>query len=359
LLYGTYEIIVRAYDKAGNIRDVAQRLEITDSVLWFIGPNGITLFSGKQQPWRVFFPVLFVGILLLLVLAYMAYRWYRHHHHKATNYAHPAHIEDGMAELQYYRQKYGKMTAVLALMISISIIWSVGAFSSAPARAAEITPPTIETYSSNIKDDELFYVSGRTVEPNTEVVVHLQSLVDGQAYDFGSVSDKRGDWLYRHTSFLPGGKYIVWAHAKNGQELSTPSPQVSLDVKPVALNWGGSRVTYQTIYLVAITVLVVTVILLVIFIIISYLLARRRRRQFANTVRLAEEGLRHGFITLKRDLEAELALMQRATMGGELAAEQNIRAEQIREDLKTIEELVSREVSDVESFARLPKGEPV
>lgn len=363
LLYGSYEVIVRAFDKAGNIRDVSQRLEITDSVLWFVGPNGITLFSGKPVQWKVFFPVMLGLLFLLLLVAYLIYRWYRHYHRKAVDYVHPVHIEDKLAELQYYRQKYGKLTSVLLMVISIAtlwaMLWSVGGLSSPLAQAADITPPTIESYSANIKDDELFYVSGRTVEPNTEVVVHLQSMVDGQAFDFASISDKRGDWLYRHNSFLPGGKYIVWVHAKSGQELSQPSPQVPLDVKPVALNWGGSRITYQTIYVVAIVVLALTTILLIIFIVIAAVLARRRRRQFANTVRLAEEGLRHGFVALKRDLEAELAMMHRATLGGELVGEQNVRAEQLRQDLKNIEDIVSGEMGAAENFAHLPPGNSI
>ena len=355
LLYGSYEIIVRAYDEAGNTRDVTQRLEITDAWLWFIGSEGITLLSGKQVPWSVVFPTLFGLLLLLLILAYIVYRWYKRHHQLVTEYQHPESIEEKLAELRYYREKYGKVAAVLLLgaILGANILFS-GLGAGSLAQAAEITPPTIETYSKNIKDDELFYVAGRTVDPNTEVVIHLQNMVDGQAFDFGSVSDQRGDWIYRHNSFLPGGKYIIWAHAKNGQELSVPSPQVEIDVKPVAINWGGSRVTYQTIYLVAIAVLTVTTVLLIIFIIIGLMLARRRRRQFANTVRLAEEGLKHGFIALKRDLEAELALMQRATMGGEMAGESNVRAEQLREDLKNIEELVGKEAAEVDRYAHMP-----
>jgi lipopolysaccharide export system protein LptC len=356
LLYGTYEIIVRAYDKAGNIRDVTQRLEITDAWLWFIGSGGITLISGKLVPWSIVFPILIGLLILLLILAYLVYRWYKHHHKLVTDYQHPQSVEEKLAELRYYRQKYGKVASVILLgaILSASVLFS-GFGSGQNAIAAEITPPTLETYSQFIKDDELFYVAGRTVEPNTDVVVHLQNMVDGQAFDFSTISDKRGDWIYRHNSFLPGGKYIVWAHSKSGQELSVPSPQVEIDVKPVAINWGGSRITYQSIYVTAIAVLTVTVILLAIFIVVGLVLARRRRHQFATTVRMAEEGLRHGFMAIKRDLEAELALLQRATAGGEFAGEANVRAEQLRQDLKNIEELAGRETAEMERFAGLPR----
>ncbi len=358
LLYGTYEVIVRAYDNAGNIRDVTQRLEITDSWLWFIGPNGITLLSGKQISWGFVFPFVLILLFILLLIAYVVYRWYKHHVILITDYKHPESIEEKLAELRYYQQKYGKITSVflLAVVFSASVLFS--SFSSVNfARAADLVPPTIETYSKYIKDDELFYVAGRTVDPNTEITVQLQNMVDGQAFNFSSVSDKRGDWIYRHNSFLPGGRYIVWAYSKSGQELSVPSAQVEIDVKPVAINWGGSRITYQTIYLTAIVALVITVILLTTCIIIGLVLAGRRRRQFAHTVRLAEEGLNHGFIALKRDLEAELSLMHRATMGSDLAGEANVRAEQLRQDLKNIEELVRREESDMEKFAGLPNSQ--
>lgn len=359
LLYGTYDVIIRAHDVAGNIRDVTQRLEITDSWLWFIGPNGITLLSGKQVPWGVFLPIVLILLLLLLILAYLVYRWYKHHVVLIADYKHPDSIEEKLAELQYYRQKYGKLTKVLLLGLMLSGAMAFAGLSGMGAaraqnQALEIAPPTIDTYSQYIKDDELFYVAGRTVEPNTEVVVHLQSMVDGQAFDFGAVSDKRGDWIYRHSGFLPGGRYIVWVHAKSGQELSVPSAQVEIDVKPVAINWGGSRITYQTIYITAIVALAIGLVVLAVFIVIGLVLVRRKRRQFAQTVRLAEEGLKHSFAALKRDLEAELALMHRAALGSEMAGEANVRAEQLRQDLKNIEDLVRREESEAERLAGLP-----
>jgi hypothetical protein len=43
LLNGSYSVIVRAYDKAGNFREVSQKLEITDSWLWFLSQDGVVL----------------------------------------------------------------------------------------------------------------------------------------------------------------------------------------------------------------------------------------------------------------------------------------------------------------------------
>jgi cytochrome c-type biogenesis protein CcmH/NrfF len=351
LLYGSYEVIVRAYDKAGNVREQSQKFEITDSWLWFVGQDGIMLPFVGQVKWKGFLPVMGLFVLALLFMAYVIRRHYQHHDNLVQTNALPDSLKAQLDELNKYRSRYGKIAAMFLLAIVFS--WFVSYSAILPARAEELVPPVVGTYSSNIKDDELFFVTGRTTEPNQDVVVHLQSMVDGASFDFTTTSDKRGDWTYRHSSFLAGGKYILWAHTKSGDQLSVPSPQVTMDVKPVAIHWGGSRVTYQTVYLVSIVVLFVVVVALVVFIVIAWVLARRRRREFAHTVRLTEEGLKHGFLSLKRDLEAELAMIQRATMGGELAGEANVRAQQLRDDLKNIEDVVGREISAAESMVKL------
>lgn len=352
LLFGSYEIVVRAYDKAGNTRDVAQRLEITNSSLWFIGPNGITLLTGRQIGWGTVIPILIGLLLLLILIALLIYHWHKYHKVLVADYRHPENIAEKMAELEYYRKKYGKIVTIILLsLVGSGVLWlGIGNLSISSARAEGLTPPVIGVYSDNIKDDELFYISGRTTEPDEEVVIHLQSLVDGQSFDFKTTSNKVGDWSYQNNTFLPGGKYIIWTHSKSGSELSAPSPQVTLDVKPIAVNWGGSRITYQTIYISLIIILGISVILLVAFIATMLWLIRKKRRQLQQIVRLAEEGLRFDFMALRKDIEAELALVQRAVLGSEMAGEANARAEQLRQDLKNIELIISREAGQTKQL---------
>ncbi|HMQ02251.1 MAG TPA: hypothetical protein PKD79_04295, partial [Candidatus Doudnabacteria bacterium] len=353
LLPGSYEVIIRAYDNAGNIREVTQKLDITDSWLWFLSQDGVTLPTGQTLGWVIVFPLLLLILLLLLLIAYISRRWYKLVHDKVESNHLPEPLSAQIAELERYRQRYGKLVAGLVLMV----IFGLGALSS-PAQvwAQEIPPPVITSLSSNIKDDELFYVSGRTTEPNTEVVVHVQSMVDGSAFDFFTMSDRRGDWTYRHDSFLTGGKYSVWAHSRQGDILSPPSPQVEMDVKPIALNWGNSRVTYQSLYLGAIITLILLVLGLLAYIIVHAWLIRHRRRVFAHNLRQAEDAIKRGFIALRRDIEAELMLIKQARLPEDLAGEQKVRAQQLEEDLKNIETVVGRELWEVETFEKLPKG---
>ncbi len=348
LLMGTYQVIIRAYDQAGNIREEAESLVITDSWLWFLSEDGITLPFGKQAPWSIVLPVFGGLLLLLLLLAYIVRRLYKRAHKQVVSGQLPDTIQSQLEELQKYRARYGKLAAMFLLIFVVGVMF----VQAAPVFAIE--PPVIETYSQHIKDDELFYVSGRTVDPNTEVVLHVQSLVDGAAFDFTIQSDKRGDWTYRHDSFLAGGKYLVWAHAKDGEQLSVPSPQSEMDVKPVAVSWGGSRITYQSIYVGMIGGLIGTVILLLIYIIIHALLLRRRRRMFGEQLRHTEDTIKRGFAVLYRDIEAELQLMKQAQLSQELSGEAKVREEQLRQDMQSIEDLVGQEILQVEKFEKLP-----
>jgi hypothetical protein len=366
LLQGNYEVLVRAYDKAGNIREVSQKLEITDSWLWFLSQDGVSLPFGEKLSWVIVFPLLILLLILLLVIAYIIRRWYKLAHQKLENNHLPENLAAQLEELNQYRQRYGKIASSFVVMIIAGSVLFSGiagtqaqtAVPNAPAVSEQSNlqlPPVITSHSANIKDDELFYISGRTTEPNSEVIVHLQSMVTGSAFDFNTTSDKRGDWMYRHYDFLSGGQYIMWAHTKVGNQLSSPSPQVTMDVKPVAINWGNSRITYQSIYISVIVVLFILLILLVAYIIIHALLIRHRRKLFAERLRQTEDSLKRGFIALRRDIEAELVLMKRAHLSDQLSGEQKIREEELHQDLKNIEELVGKEMWEVETFETLPK----
>lgn len=375
LAYGSYDVIVRAYDKAGNIRESSRHIEISNALLWFMGENGIVLPFGRSISLEVLIGFLLLLLLLLIVIAYILRKWYKIAHEKVAINHLPEPITEQLTELQKYRARYGKLVAMLLAIIAIGYLPVIipaaqaqgtpSLETSQPSEtpqlavendANEFSPPVITSYSANIKDDELFYVSGRTTEPSQEVIVHLQSLVDGNAYDFTTSSDKRGDWTYRHESFLEGGKYILWAHVRAGGQLSGPSPQVEMDVKPIALNWGNSRITYQSLYIGMILALFGIVLALLIYIIVHAILVRRRRLQFAHSLRQAEDAIKRGFIALHRDIEAELILIKQAHLPDGLAGEQKVREQQLQEDLKNIESLVGKEMWEVETFEKLPES---
>lgn len=75
---GRYELIVRAYDKAGNSRDESVILNILSSFFQFISPEGIDLII-IFVPWAVFLPILILIIFLFLIL--LLVMWNKHRHH--------------------------------------------------------------------------------------------------------------------------------------------------------------------------------------------------------------------------------------------------------------------------------------
>lgn len=75
---GRYELIVRAYDKAGNFRDEQVTLNILSSFLQFISPEGVDLVFFFVS-WGTFISILIlIGAILLIFIIIM---WMKHRHH--------------------------------------------------------------------------------------------------------------------------------------------------------------------------------------------------------------------------------------------------------------------------------------
>lgn len=75
---GRYEVIVRAYDKAGNSRDESVTLNILSSFFQFVSPEGVDLILFFV-PWGLFIP--FIMIIIIIVLFATVLMWRRHKHH--------------------------------------------------------------------------------------------------------------------------------------------------------------------------------------------------------------------------------------------------------------------------------------
>jgi hypothetical protein len=345
LAKGSYNVIVRAYDNAGNIQETTQKLVITQWAFSFLGDTGLQIGRRVVLPWPAFWALL---AMLILGLGYWAWHmraWHKKAHYVDVQEVLPTHVKQQLTELQQYRERYGKIAVLLIAAVSF---WGLIFGGSTPAHAQiqEIAPPVITSYSDHIKDDEIFYVSGRTSFPASDVIIHVQNLFDGQVFSFQTVSDKSGDWFYRHDGFLSGGEYIMWTQSKIGDRISPPGPEARMVVQPVAFRLVGSRITYENLYLTVIAVLAVLLILLMIYIIFHWVAGRRRHRRLKREISHAQDSIRLGFLALRRDLEAELALIRQAHLNESLSEEQAIRQQQLEADLKNIEDLVGKEIGD-------------
>ena len=346
LAIGSYDVIVRAYDKARNYREVTQRLAIVSQMLEFIDGRGLSIRNQFVIPWNI---VWGIGAALLLFLAFVAWRIERRHKLIITQRAQrefPETVKRQLDELRRYREKYGK-----ALLLFVSMAIGLSMVSGVPAASAEqisVSPPVITTISRNISNEEIFYVGGKTENPQTDVVVYLQDLRTGETSSVRVVSDNRNDWFYRHHAFLPSGTYLLWAQAKIGEEQSPPSPQVQFSVEKTALQIGATRVSAEVVYLIIVLALGVALIGLIVLIVIHCVRVKRNRILFEKEIREAEESIRRGFAVLRRDVEAELAVVKKAHLSKELSSEEHTREAQLLKDLDLIERYIGKEVWDVE-----------
>jgi hypothetical protein len=331
---GKYDIIGRAYDNAGNIREATERLEI-------VTPVGKVLKSG----W-----VWAGGLVLLVILgagSYFSHRWHNEINKKKKRKI-PPHVKEKLEELKKYRKKYGKLAVLLLLAgsLGLALVGPVNVFAE---EEMQVSPPYITTVSRNISNEDIFYIGGKTDAAETEVVIYLQNLETGETQSQRVVSNKKRDWFYRHPTFLSTGNYLLWAQSRLGEAQSPPSPQFEMKVTPTAIQFGSSRFSFETIYLIFAIVLLIAVIGLSVFIAAHSSEARRKHKEFMKELREAEESVRRGFAVIRRDVELELAALKRAKPKSQAAMkEAKEKEEELMRDLRSIESQIGKEIWDIE-----------
>jgi preprotein translocase subunit YajC len=342
---GKYDVIVRAYDQAGNFREKTITLNIVSTAFEFVSGEGVQLASNVIVPWLWFLPPMLLFILVLIYLAYRLRKWHREVEKRRAEKILPEVVINQLDELTKYRQKYGKMLVMLLFLLP-------AVFYSNFANAAEpiLSPPLISVVSRNISNEDIFYLGGKTDTATTDVVIHVQSLQSGETLSYEVTSDKNGDWFYRHDTFLNGGEYMLWAQSKIGQQLSAPSPQERIYVKATALQFGGSRISYELLYLILVLNLLLVIIILGIYIYRHSKHARRKHKLLLEEIRSAEESVKRGFAVIKRDLEAELLVIKKAKLKGELSYEESQREQQLLSDIEDIEAKLGKEIWELENL---------
>lgn len=331
---GAYDVIVRAYDNAGNMRESTVRVHIANSVFEFL------LF-----PWA-----LFAGAVLVSVLGYATYRmrrWGIDTSKKLSSRAMPESVSKMVVELKKYRKKYGKIMTVLLAAGSI-FTGAMLAHSVAYAQETGLQPPIISTISRNISNEDIFYAGGTATVADTDISLYVQDVKSGTTMSYAVTANKKGEWFYRSAAFLPAGRYIVWAQAKKNGSESPPSAQMQMAVTPTAIQFGSSRLSYETLYLVFSVALFAIAIVLAVLLALYFTRGREKHYRLMKEIREAEEAARRGFAVLKRDLEAELAVIKKAKLRKELSAEEAQRERQLLEDLSRVEQQVGKEIWDIE-----------
>lgn len=344
LEYGSYDLIIRAYDKAGNFREVTKRVKIVAALFTNITGRGLEFRSRLVLPWLW---VWIIAAILLSLLAWFAWkikRWHDDVTVKRLQKKLPSHVAEQLRELKKFQQRYGKLTALL-----LGIIATLWLFEPAAAQQQiELAPPFVSTISRDISNDEIFYIGGKTDTGNIDVIIYLQNLRTGETTSHMVTSDKTGNWFYRHSSFLSSGNYLLWAQSKISDQTSPPSPQIQMTVRPTAIQFGASRISTELLYLIFVIILLGAVLALGAYIAFHSVHARRKHRVFLKEIHEAEESVKRGFAILRRDIEAELALIKKAKLKASLTKEKREKEDQLLKDLTSIERYIGKEIWDIE-----------
>jgi uncharacterized membrane protein len=340
---GPYDVIVRAYDNANNYQEVVTRLTITDKLFGSVSREGIFLF-GFLIPWFWIIILLIAIILgLLLVMAGV-----RHWHVKLDKQRKDKELPDMIRnQLEDLKRLKGKYTVQLALLFMLGALFAAP-ISTVFAQQIELAPPLVTTVSRNVSNNEIFYVGGKTESADTDLVLYTQNLSTGETQSYALKSDKKGEWFYRHNAFLSTGRYLLWTQAKIGEQLSPPSPQIEMQVGKAALQFGVSRISYETLYMLIIAGLLIVIVVFIVLIVLDYRRVHRKHLAFKKEFGEVEESIRRGFAVLRRDIQKEIEAMQKLKLNKHLVEAEEERERQLLRDLEDIERRIGKELWDVQ-----------
>jgi hypothetical protein len=364
---GRYDIVVRAYDRAGNFFQTAKRLTIVNPIFEIIRGQGLRLAGVYTIRW------LYVGIIagfLLLLFGYISrtvWKWHRRLEKQLLDGAHkhPL-VAEKLEALQQKQKEYGTGRDLMLPIIWLTII-AAGVslvFGAVPARAEEnaagrmaVEPPIVTLFPKSVSNDEILYIGGRAGAPDAQVIIYIQNSETGGTLSYFAPTDKTGAWFYSLPQFLPVGKYTIWTQLKVGDELSPPSSRIDLGVAPTAVQLGERRLSYEELYLIFTIILAAAFAGLTIFILYHFHRGRAKKRRLAAEIREVEESVRRGFAVLRRDIEAELAVVRKAKLSKTLSIEEREREEQLLRDLEWVRGNIGKEIWDVENIQETDKTE--
>lgn len=338
LKLGRYQVIVRAYDKAGNFREVSKKLSIVTPILEILG------FQFLPH-WLV----VVLGIIILIISIYFGIKIWRWH-----NYVHIRRIAGALNDptivekLKRLREKQSRYFKNLIIFLACLATIAVG-FSAGKTQASEVAaPPIVTTISKNISNEEIFYIGGKSLIIGSEVIVYIQNLYDGQAFSEVVGVDKKGDWFYSYPKLLSAGKYLVWTQSRIGSEFSAPSAQSEINVTQTAIQLGSSRLSFETLYLVFMILFLITLSMVGVFIAYHGYHGRKKHKSLMKEILEAEESIKRGFLILRRDLQSELAVLNQAKIKNRLSPEEIEKEKQLVKDLEWVNQLIEKEVRDIE-----------
>lgn len=354
---GRYEVVVRAYDRAGNYFQSLKKLQIAPAIFEFIEGEGLSLKGNFIISWLWVWVIALVSFGVLYFVGKKVRGWHREARNslEAGVHNHPG-ISEKLGVLREKMKEYGKdfggdkLPLVLGLIVSIGMILGLTQLVSAQTMPQPIAvePPIVTLFPETISNDEILFIGGRAGAPEAEVIVYIQEELTGESISQTIKTDKDGEWFYSFPRFFDAGNYEVWTQLKVGEEVSPPSAKLDLVVARAAIQFGEGRFSYEQLYLVILIILLLLFVAVLVFIGYHLLHHRKKQKILLKEIREAEDSVRRGFLVLRKDIESELAIVRKMKADKGLEVEERNREEKLLRDLEIVNSYIGREVWDIE-----------
>src|SRR3989344_138637 len=301
--------------------------------------------------WNIFYrPWLLLLLIILLTISYATARYYQRWHFRigrtlVSGALSQKEVASKLSKLQSYQKKYGHLALVIALS-AFTLFWNLQ-ITQAVIGKPNALAPIVSSYSERIATNEIFYIRGRGGLAGSQVKIYLQSEQSGGISSFVVGTDKKGEWFYAHTDFLPAGAYRLWVQSVSETLEGIPSGQYGMEIYTVLISLGGTEFSLEAIYFL--TTLILSLVILAFICIASYHFyhGKRKQRKLNKEIHEAEESIKKGFALLRKDIQDEIVMIQKLKVWSQLSQEKLRREEQLLADLEVVESHIEKEVRDI------------
>jgi len=230
--------------------------------------------------------------------------------------------------------------------VLVQAVDQAGNFSTA-AQDFEIVPlesPQLIDYPTELTPSEVLVVRGKTYP---KAKVELTLLAEGRApVKQETDSDAQGNFVLTWPSKLTAGAYqfsLQVTDSRGAKSVSTQPTVLLVNERPL-VRAGQVVVSYLTIVITIISLLL-SLLMLAWY---SVSKVRRLRKRLRTEVTEAEQALHESFATIKSDIKSQLKLLDKAKTKRDLTREEEKVSKQLQRTLAQAEQLVSKEIEDIE-----------
>lgn len=209
--------------------------------------------------------------------------------------------------------------------------------------------PVFTEYPKELASEEILKVKGKTEYLNSQVIIWLEREKE-DAKSQSVKSDEGGNFVLIAEEKLKDGIYKIWAEVVDERGArSEKSEEIVIAVKrPALFRIGSLAVEFLSVFIP----LIALIILLAILLLYGWHKFSLFKKKVGKEVREAERALGRAFDLLKEDIRKQVKMLEKTEKERQLTKEEKNIIKQLNKDLDDAEELIRKEIEDIEKAAK-------